>query len=74
MCVAAYVLGHRYFKVPYQVVKLLTLIGLAIGFWQINKSLHTDTLLFWQDFSIKLGLLFLFMLIIWLLQPKLKKA
>lgn len=74
MCVAAYWLGHKYFKVPYQVIKLLTLISIAIGFWQISKVFHTNTMLFWQSFIIKIVLLILFMLIIWLLQPKLKKA
>lgn len=74
MCVAAYILGHRFFRVPYQIVKLLTLIGISIGFWQINTILHTETMLLWQGIGIKIGLLILFMLIIWLLQPKLKKA
>lgn len=74
MCVAAYVLGRHYFKVPYQVVKLLTLIGLGIGFWQINKVLPTENLVNWLGFILKIGLLLVFMLIIWLLQPKLKKA
>lgn len=74
MCIAAYLLGHVYFKVPYQILKLLSLIVLAIGFWQFNTTLSTLSMLEWQAISIKIILLFLFMLIIWLLQPKLKKA
>ncbi|MDI1233351.1 MAG: oligosaccharide flippase family protein [bacterium] len=74
MCIAAYLLGHKYFRIPYQVVKLLTLIVIAIGFWQFNTILHTQNMVIWQAVGIKLLLLILFMLIIWLLQPKLKKA
>lgn len=74
MCVASYILGNRYFKVPYQIFNISAIILLSIGLWQMNLLLTNGLSEFWKVICIKLVLLILLVLIIWVLQPKVKKA
>ncbi len=74
MCIAAYILGNRYFKVPYPIIKLFTLILASVIIWQLFIGINAYISIPWQSVSVKIGLLALMMLIIWILQPKPKKA
>lgn len=74
MCLAAFILGQKYFKVPYNIFKILLLIISSFVFWQLFLQVNMLVSLAWISIFLKLGLLGIMMLIIWLLQPKAKKA
>jgi O-antigen/teichoic acid export membrane protein len=74
MCVAAYILGHHYYRIPYDVVKYVALIALAVVLWVASGSFQSHFTVRWQQILANLGFMTLFLLIIWLLQPKRKNA
>ncbi len=74
MCLAAFILGQKYFKVPYQVWKIVLIIMLSLGFWQFFLTIESHISEIWMTYCTKLALLGVIFLIIWLLQPKVKKA
>lgn len=74
MCVASYLIGKRHYPVPYHIGRYLLLMTLAIGFWQLGDLLECQFHVKSYTIVINLALLALMLLIIWLLQPKLKNA
>jgi O-antigen/teichoic acid export membrane protein len=74
MCVAAYILGHRYYRVPYDLGKYSMLIGGALVLWYINNLFRDQLDTPWKGMLVNTILMLLFLLIIWLLQPKRKNA
>lgn len=74
MCIASYLLGNRFFKVPYSVGKITVMVLVSIVLWMLCKNiLTTDSNILIQG-GVKILALTLMVLIIWLLQPKVKKA
>ncbi len=70
MCIAAFILGQKYFTVPYKTIKILLLIVSSIAFWQLFLSVQSHFSANYVGICIKLILLCLMVLIIWVLQPK----
>src|SRR5690606_11290936 len=69
MCIAAYILGNRYFKIPYQPKKYLALIAVSIALYLMSSYVEGQiTVIFWQ-FCIKLLMITFMVLIIWMLKP-----
>lgn len=74
MCVSSYWIGKHYLPVPYHILKYSMLIGLSIALWFVQSQIICQIHVKWLEFVINLGLLSLMLLIIWLLQPKLKNT
>ena len=74
MCIASYFIGKHYFPVPYHIQKYLILIVFSIGLWLFQDMVICHIHVKWIGFLINFALLSLMLLIIWLLQPKLKNA
>ncbi len=74
MTVVSYFMGQRFYPVPYNVSKYLLLIVSALATWWLSDWIIGHILVKWQQFAINILLLALFLLIIWLLQPKRKNA
>lgn len=74
MCVAAYMLGHHYYRVPYYLGKYIILIVLALAFWLLQSNIETMLAEAWQKSLGNVLFMGLFLLIIWILQPKRKNA
>lgn len=72
MCVASYLLGHHYYKVPYTIGKYAVLILFPLFLWKLAGMLEIHS----RGLAIILnaGLLAVLLLIIWLLQPKPKNT
>jgi len=74
MCVAAYLLGHYYYKVPYYLDKYSILILSSLGLWALQNTFGSHFIVKWQQILTNMLFLALFLLIIWMLQPKRKNA
>lgn len=74
MCVAAYVLGHHHYRVPYDITKYLLMIIVAVACWQLNSGIKDFLHAGWQNMIVNLLFMGFFVLIIWFLQPKRKNA
>ncbi len=74
MCVAAYILGHHYYRIPYFLTKYIILILVALVFWGFCDGLESHFIVKWQQILLNIVFLALFLLIIWMLQPKRKNA
>lgn len=72
MCVASYLLGHHYYKVPYTVGKYAVLVLSALFLWKLEGMLGIDSR--GLEVILDIGLLAVLLLIIWLLQPKPKNT
>lgn len=72
MCVASYLLGHHYYKVPYTVGKYVVLVLSALFLWRLESMLGIDSK--GLEIILDAGLLAVLLLIIWLLQPKPKNT
>ncbi|MEX0596847.1 MAG: polysaccharide biosynthesis C-terminal domain-containing protein, partial [Candidatus Paceibacterota bacterium] len=72
MCIAAYILGNRYFKIPYQPIKYLALIAFSFVLYLISSQVEGQiSVIFWQ-ICLKITMISFLVLIIWMLKPKLK--
>lgn len=74
MTIVSYFMGKRYYPVPYHVGKYLIVLLTALLLWMASKQLICHIQVKWQEIAINISLLSLFLLIIWLLQPKRKNA
>jgi O-antigen/teichoic acid export membrane protein len=74
MCISAYLLGHFYYPVPYDIVKYILLIGFALMLWRLQVNLQAFFNEKWLSIIIKASFPLMFLLIIWVLQPKRKNA
>ena len=72
MTVASYILGHRYYPIPYYLGKYLLLIIISVIIWLLSKEIICQIHVKSVEIIIYLTLLALMLLIIWLLQPKRK--
>ncbi|MDP2174889.1 MAG: oligosaccharide flippase family protein [Bacteroidota bacterium] len=72
MCIAAYILGNRYFKIPYQPIKYLALIAISFALYLMSSYVEGQiSVIFWQ-ICIKIIIVSFLVLIIWMLKPKTK--
>ncbi len=74
MCIAGYLLGQHYYRVPYNVVNYLLLIAASIVLWLIEDKWLGNVVNRTLAFTVKAAFPLLFLLIIWMLQPKRKIA
>lgn len=74
MCIVSYLLGRRYYPVPYHVYKYLILIAASLLIWLATDRLNCHINVNWQNTAINILMLSLMLLIIWVLQPKRKNA
>ncbi len=74
MCIAAYILGNIYYPVPYPLVRILFLLCLAVGMYLLDYNLSSETNNAIVHIIVKIAIILVFMLIIWKIQPKQKKA
>ncbi len=70
MCIAAYIMGHHYYRIPYYVGKYLLLVAAALVLWGLEFILEDHLKALWQQIMLNTLLLASFLLIIWMLQPK----
>jgi O-antigen/teichoic acid export membrane protein len=74
MTVVSYFIGKHYYPVPYHVGKYLIVLLTALLLWMASNQLICHIQVKWLEIAINISLLSLFLLIIWLLQPKRKNA
>ncbi len=74
MTIVSYFVGKHYYPVPYHIGKYLIVLLSALLLWLLSNQLVCHIQVKWQQFAINFSLLSLFLLIIWLLQPKRKNA
>lgn len=74
MCLISYFWGKHYMPIPYAVLKYGLLILTSLGMWLLGTYINCQIHVKWLEFVINLVLLSLMLLIIWMLQPKLKNA
>jgi O-antigen/teichoic acid export membrane protein len=74
MCISAYMLGHYYYPVPYHIIKYVLLIAIAVILWLVQSKLVANFDNGWLGILVRTSFPLLFLLIIWLLQPKRKNA
>jgi O-antigen/teichoic acid export membrane protein len=74
MTIVSYFMGKRYYPIPYHVGKYLIVLLTALFLWMASNQLICHIQVKWQEIAINISLLSLFLLIIWLLQPKRKNA
>lgn len=74
MTIVSYFAGKHYYPVPYHIGKYLIVLLSALLLWLLSNQLICHIQVKWQQFAINFSLLSLFLLIIWLLQPKRKNA
>jgi O-antigen/teichoic acid export membrane protein len=74
MTIVSYFMGKRYYPIPYHVGKYLIVLLTALLLWMASNQLICHIQVKWQEIAINISLLSLFLLIIWLLQPKRKNA
>lgn len=70
MCIAAFILGQKYFTVPYKTIRILFLIICSIVFWQLFLSFQNSISNNLLNVVIKLSLLGFLAILIWVLKPK----
>jgi len=70
MCVASYVIGNKYFKVPYFIYKYLIIIASSIVLWLLNSYIESHYYVKFIGFINKFSVLAFMVLIIWLLKPQ----
>ena len=74
MCVVSYILGAKYYPVPYQITQYCIVIGASILLWLLFLGLESHISVKSIHIVIKVIILSLMLLIIWMLQPKRKIA
>jgi O-antigen/teichoic acid export membrane protein len=72
MSIASYILGHRYYQIPYYLGKYILLILISVTIWIVSKQVICQINVKSVEIIIYLALLALMLLIIWMLQPKRK--
>ena len=74
MCIASFLMGARYYPVPYHILRYGLLIAASVGIWLGGSMLVRHISVIWLQITINVLMLALMVLIIWMLQPKRKNA
>ena len=72
MMVISYVIGKKYYSIPYDWISILVMIGLSLGFYQVSLLFHIETL--WIKLMVNTLVLFVFLIILGAYQWKYVKS
>lgn len=71
MAVLSYILGQKYYKIPYNIKKILLYMGLSAGIWALSTLFHIEEKGF--RLAVNTLLLLVFILIVYWSEPKLRR-
>ena len=72
MTIASYILGHRYYPIPYHTGKYVLLILISVFIWLLSEEVICQIHIKSLEIITYITLLAFMLLIIWMLQPKQK--
>jgi len=72
MMIASFIMGHKYYPVPYNVFKIILYLGFAFGFYYASTMIITEQ--YWHKFVVNTIILLLYVATVWFIEkPKLIK-